>query len=276
MRFYRKRIPRIFFPLIFWGIIYAILPYCIGIGEKHQMLIDIVMTPVAYPREIGGILWYLFILLGIYLILPFFTSKLWTDSLYQKIYLSLWICASIVGYFKCINPFLFGVVPFCNFDLFLYFSGYVGYLLLGFIIGNKSEGLKLTKPLSAIILMGAYVICIVCIWLCSYDEPTALYIGGGFLGIFTIIMSAIMFYFLRHIRWRTSGLIYKLCCHLSKLSFAIYLCHMVIYKLFSCRLYGISTSPIMQIVIMLLTFCGAYCLAWLLYKLPYHKYTIGT
>lgn len=63
---------------------------------------------------------------------------------------------------------------------------------------------------------------------------------------------------------------------LSKMSFGIYLCHMVIYTIATKHLYSITTSPWMQIIVAILTLMGASILAWALYKLPYHKYTIGT
>ena len=51
---------------------------------------------------------------------------------------------------------------------------------------------------------------------------------------------------------------------------------MVIFSVATKRLYEISTSPLMQLSVMILTFMGAAVLTAIIYRLPYHKYTIGT
>ena len=65
--FYKKRIPRVLWPLMFWGAIYSILPYILGLCNWQVMLSELVLSPVKAPSLIGGILWYVFILIGIYL-----------------------------------------------------------------------------------------------------------------------------------------------------------------------------------------------------------------
>ncbi len=63
--------------------------------------------------------------------IAFLNHKLWNVSAYLKIYLALWLLASIVSYAKCFYPRLLGVIPSCEFDMLLYFHGYLGYLFDG-------------------------------------------------------------------------------------------------------------------------------------------------
>lgn len=275
--FWRKRIPRIFWPLLIWGAIYALMPYSLGIADLKHTLYELALSPVKYPQEIGGILWYLFILIGLYMILPFFSQRIWTDIKIGKIYIAVWMVASVVAYFKCFEPKLLGVVPFCNFDALMYFSGYFGYLLAGLYMGGGNmlifRGVNFAKR--TVVYSLIYICCIIFIWLFTVSDDTSLQLGS-FLSLFTIVMSVILFDFIRCIKWSDNSKLYKYIRSFSKLSFAVYLCHMTIYSYLTKNLYSISTSPLMQILVMISTLAGATLLAWILYKLPYHKYTIGT
>lgn len=69
--FYGQKIFRVLFPLLIWGIIYSGVRFIIGITDVNNFILDLLMIPVTCPLEVGGVLWYLFILIGLYLILPF-------------------------------------------------------------------------------------------------------------------------------------------------------------------------------------------------------------
>ena len=78
--FYRKRVPRVLFPLLSWSVIYAVLPYCLGTADVHQTLRELLLSPIKVPEPLGCILWYLFVLLGIYLIIPFVSERIYDNK----------------------------------------------------------------------------------------------------------------------------------------------------------------------------------------------------
>jgi surface polysaccharide O-acyltransferase-like enzyme len=87
----------------------------------------------------GGILWYLFMLIGIYLIIPYINPLLYKDIKLQRIYLGLWILSSVIMFFRTYKSTLMGLTMWDhNFDLTIYFSGYLGYVLLGYML-HKSK-----------------------------------------------------------------------------------------------------------------------------------------
>ena len=135
--FYRKRIPRVLYPLLFWGVVYAILPFLLGMCDLSSMLCELVMSPVMCPSQIGGILWYLFILIGIYLIIPFISQNVYQDKKMIKVYLFVWLASSVILVFKPVFPTLLGQnVWEQNFDMTIYFSGYFGYLFAGYYLSK--------------------------------------------------------------------------------------------------------------------------------------------
>lgn len=58
--------------------------------DLHTTFRELLLSPIKAPERIGGVLWYLFILIGIYLIIPFFSEKIYENKLFLKVYLVFW------------------------------------------------------------------------------------------------------------------------------------------------------------------------------------------
>lgn len=281
--FYKKRISRVVFPLLFWGIIYSILPYLLGIETLNQMISNLSLVIITYPMEIGGILWYLYVLIGLYLIIPFVNPRIFEDRKLLRIYLLVWLMASLVNMLKIYFPQILGIGSASGFDMLHYFSGHLGYLFLGYYIHHffpslktlSGNGLKFCFSLIGIYFFSMFFIVMV-MKVSSIEGYKEL--GNrinGFLSFPVIIMSACFFVGIKEWKFNIDGSFYKMIKHLSPLTFGIYLSHMVIKRLFTDRLYEISTNPILQLSVMVITFFGAYFLTLLLSKIPLSKYIIG-
>lgn len=97
----------------------------------------------------------------------------------------------------------------------------------------------------------------------------------SFLSIPSIIMTAVLFVYLKERSINTNGKLYQLIKNVSSLSFGIYLSHMVIYSCITNTLYQLSTAWYVQIVVMTVTFMGGWGFSYLLSKLSFSKYIIG-
>jgi surface polysaccharide O-acyltransferase-like enzyme len=139
LSFYKKRIPKVLYPLLVWGVVYAVLPWLLDLQPANEMLVELLLSPIKAPDMMGGILWYLFMLIGIYLIIPYINPLLYKDIKLQRIYLGLWILSSVIMFFRTYKSTLMGLTMWDhNFDLTIYFSGYLGYVLLGYML-HKSK-----------------------------------------------------------------------------------------------------------------------------------------
>lgn len=144
LAFYKKRIPRVLYPLLVWGVVYAVLPYTLGMTEWQMMVKEVLLSPIKQPDYFGGILWYLDILIGIYLFIPFLTDRIYNNRTFLKTYLIVWVVSSIVLIIKAHVPNVFGENHWVHvFDMFLYFSGYLGFLLFGYAVRTCGEPLSL-------------------------------------------------------------------------------------------------------------------------------------
>ena len=262
--YYKKRLSRVVFPLILWGGVYSILPYLLGREVLSDVWRNLIMLPFTYPTEIGGILWFLYIMIGIYLIIPFISSEAVTGR-FVKVYIILWIISIFVGVIKCYEPHIMGVVPFRDYDSLLYFSGYLGYLFLGKFIHINN--------LKSNIIVGLLVYLICGISISLFEDSSNSLLLNNFLSPQAVIMSAVVFVIIKNYCNKISE--YNFVKKISSLSFGIYLSHMVVYSVLTSKLYTISTSPIMQSIVIILTFIGAYLLSLAISKLSIKKYIIG-
>jgi surface polysaccharide O-acyltransferase-like enzyme len=283
LSFYKKRISRIFFPFLFWGIIYSILPYIIGIETLNQMFSNFFLLIITFPKEIGGVLWYLYILMGLYLIVPFINPKIFKEWKLLRIFLLIWLIASLISVIKVFYPQILGMVSVSPFDMLHYFSGPLGYLFLGYYIHHyfscKKETIRSYFKFY-LLLTGVYFLATLVIYLVLKEalaiDSEALYVMiTGFLSFPVIIMASVFFIAIKEWKFNVDGRFYRFVKHLSPLTFGIYLSQMVIFRIFTGQIYQISTSPMMQLVVMIVTFFGAYLLTLLFSKFSYSKYIIG-
>lgn len=143
--FYKKRIPKVLFPLIVWGAVYAVLPCLLDIYDSRTMIRELFLSPIKAPQEIGGILWYLFILIGIYLFLPYLNRSIYSDNKMLNLWLVLWLVSGCFVIIHDYVPNTLGENGFLHsFNALLYFSGYMGYLILGYAV---KHGLNMGIPL---------------------------------------------------------------------------------------------------------------------------------
>lgn len=134
--FYSKRVKKVILPFIVWSILYlAVINQVFSggiIGGLKTSLLSIVMHPAAYH------LWFMYELLGIYMLTPIF--RIFVNNASR----------GLVWYFIGIW-FLFGAVQrqvegFFSADLIFelgYLTGYIGYFVLGYLLTN----IKLTPRL---------------------------------------------------------------------------------------------------------------------------------
>lgn len=270
--FYRKRLPKIFFPLLAWGAVYAILPCILGLEDEFEMLSQLIAVPLTYPTKIGGILWFMYIILGIYMIIPFINPSVFDNKSSIRVYIGLWLLSSIIMLIQCYHHQLLGVTQFCDVNMLIYFSGYLGYLFLGKYIHQNCVQLRYRKMILTIIPL-IYALSMLSIFLIS-DQSNALFIRG-FLSIPAIIMSASFFLLIKLIITQDTSRCYSIIKKISKMSYGIYLSHMMVFSLITNKIYKLGGGILQYSVVLISTFVAAYIISVLLSKLPFSKFIIG-
>lgn len=176
--FYKKRIYRVLFPFLFWSILYSMFPWFTGLlglpkeiigdffcytqGHESQSLIDslkdVAMIPFNFSHKENH-MWYIYLLIGLYLYMPFFSG--WIEKASNKTkrtFLIIWTISLFIPYIREYvtnmlfdrNGYVFGADTWNEFSMFYYFAGFNGYLLLGHYVkecNNNENTLKKESPL---------------------------------------------------------------------------------------------------------------------------------
>nr|WP_129729736.1 acyltransferase family protein [Parabacteroides goldsteinii] len=182
--FYKKRLFRIAIPFLIWSILYNLFPWVTGIlGLSPTIISDVFAyaSPNA-SQSLGDALknialipvnfnvytvpmWYLYMLIGLYLYMPFFSAWVEKASFAQKkVFLGIWALTLFLPYaYTFFSHELFGLSAWNTFGTFYYFAGFNGYLLLGYFLAKDvkewswSKALGVSLPLFVVGYIATYI-----------------------------------------------------------------------------------------------------------------------
>ena len=290
--FYRKRIGRILPPLVFWSVALPLLMYAyfnyinpstcnpqvaVG-GYTVQQLVQRIYTFVFNFNFDTTPLWYLYMLIGLYLLMPVLNAWLVQASQRElKVVLGLWVVSLFIPYLKMLAPVLgyqgnYGnmeLLGMCDWNIygtFYYFSGFVGYLVLAYYLKRYPLQWRWSKMLAIMIplFVAGYAITAGGYILTQEHFPgnyAYLEIVWYFNGINVFMMTLPLFAIVQKMAVRSRRWLSRL----ASLAFGIYLCHFVF--VFVCYdLYDMAMLPYWVRIpcIAVTTFAIATLVAWLM------------
>ncbi|QKJ30168.1 acyltransferase family protein [Mucilaginibacter mali] len=129
--FLKKRLGRVVVPFLFWSLVYVAYAYY---NEEIPYTGDtwITVKQVLHQLKYGSSyhLWYVYMLIGLYLIIPVLGKFIRNASEKETLYfLVVWLVVMLFS-----QPYLMRYNPQVDAR---YFGGYIGYLVLGYYLANK-------------------------------------------------------------------------------------------------------------------------------------------
>lgn len=266
-KFYSKRLSRILIPVSFWSIFFLCWTFLQGFvdGKPPSIMTLISNLSRGLPYEH---LWFLYMILGLYLFVPFF-RKIFRNSSKREIkvlIISTFIIASINFIDISLNA---NGRP----ELFInWFLLYLPFLFIGYLI-RQDEYKKSNTILWSIFLLSSLL---TLIGYYAVSIHNALLVDAyfhGYLSITVIPMSISMMYLLKS--WDTPLVNTNVTKQLSVLSFGIYLIHPVIVEILNKTGYIKAVHPIVAIPSATIAiFAISFVIAWIFNKAPYLRRTI--
>lgn len=309
--FVRRRSVRILIPFLVWSLVYALVW-----GEPVENLRNLVFN----FNYAAGHLWFVYMLIGIYMIMPLLSP--WAEKVGKRelqVYLAIWVFTLFIPLIRdwmggtmaftygpsglprqTLYP-LWGETSWNSYGIFYYISGFIGYLFLGLYLRKFVGELSWGKTLAIAIpsYLAGFVVVFGGFLRRVYESAEGVFPVGGLvekavwwettwcndtIGVALMTLAWILLF--RKIT--ADGAFYKkVLLPVSKASYGMYLCHLLILVPIcgwfrgwlgsgAEGILGFWTTPVEIIVSAVCAFVVTAIVSVILQKIPkIGKYIIG-
>ena len=256
--FLKKRFVRILIPFLFWSIVYSVYNYYkLNIENKMNIstyVLDCFTNGASYH------LWYIYMLIGLYLLIPILAKWIQTSSDSSiNYFILIWIVFLSIRFFE---------IPLHKDFTFTIFTGFAGYLVLGYYLANRN--IKISNAILIILALIALLSTI----LFTYITPFRNGVFNGkyydYLSLNVVLWSSVLFFIIRNINLVSTAIVDKI-KFLNQYSFGVYLIHVLVLDTFQLlHLNGASINPVVgTISTVIACYCISFAIIWLLSRNKY-------
>ncbi|MDO6187563.1 acyltransferase [Bacteroides thetaiotaomicron] len=299
--FYKKRIPRVFYPFLIWSVLYNLFPWITGLlGLNPQIILDffpyageevmrqsfsvsleyILMIPFNFSI-LAVHMWYIYLLIGLYLYLPVFSA--WVEKASERaklMFLLAWgVTLLLPYYYQFVSNYLWGTCSWNSFEMLYAFAGFNGYLLLGHYLKNLEWSLKKTLAIGIPMFAVGYAVTFLgfrhITALPEYtDEMLELFFTYCSLNV--VMMTIPVFMLAKKVKVNSERM-KKALANLTVCGFGIYMIHYFFTGPSVVLMRAIDMPIGLQIpVAAILAFAVSWGLVWLIYRAgKVAKYIVG-
>ncbi|WP_348823506.1 acyltransferase [Flavobacterium aestuarii] len=241
--FLRKRFGKIIPPFVFWSLIYSLLKRYVFGGEYFSLIK--IIKDVFYGSKYH--LWFVFALFGVYLTVPILRKWIKQASKKEIIYvLIIWSITLLltIPKFKIYFP---------KID-FTYFSGFIGYFVLGYFLSL----FKFKKKISIFLIFFGSTITFLGTYYFTVKNGKFYNYFYEYLCLNTFIVSAGVFMFFNKIESANLKIALRV-TQLNQACFGIYLMHPLVLEIFKINNFDVNSStPLISILLVSLS-CFSLC-----------------
>lgn len=265
--FYKKRIPKLLYPFAFWTLIYLVYyfyRYTNFESLSSEKIGSIILDKILHGANAH--LWYLYMIIGLYFAIPFLRKiMLQSTNREIEIFLFFWMLSMCFT-----SKPLYSVMP--KFDL-TFFSGYVGYLVLGYYLSIQDFKFKNRTWVFAITYILMVVIGAIGTNILNQGANKLNTFFYNYVFVTTAIAAASLFLWVKESVMQAKVPNWILI--VDKYSFGIYLSHIIplnyLHPLISKHLSTAWVIPLATIS----TVIASVLITLIIRKIPYGKYVSG-
>ena len=274
VEFYRKRVSRVLVPFLFWLLAYWVFRWAMLLFKQQPRSFEAIIQwgiDLFLKEGVSKHLWYIYMILFIYLFVPFLGRMLRKLSDSNILLLLLgWVIFSFACKSMPINQYCWSSEYGAK--LLGYFL-HTGYLVLGYYLYNLKLKINNVRLYSAIIF---FLCAITTAILTYYSCQNAQKLDLSYYSYFTpiaILQCTAIFLSIKDITLRSKSILW-LQNAISNYSYGIYLVHiMVIGIFFRLGIFWSMSHPLISLpLITILTLITSYTIIFVLRKIPFGKY----
>lgn len=265
--FLKKRFVKVVWPTVFWSLLYLLANWLMSHQalEWRRSLLSIPFSAQGTP-----VLWFIYTLLGLYLLAPILSRWLVNASSREiEFYLLLWVITLFYPLLKYVVDLNLG-----NTGILFYFSGYVGYFLLGYYLKRYAHFIQWKHLLPLLFVVIAVPVA------CKLMQlEVDFYDLFWYLSIFVVIQCVCWWKLVCGVKFDfNSRKVRSFVVELSKMTFGIYLIHIFVMRYLlwhSSFIMQIENYVMQTFTTVLLTFILSVVIVFLLGFLPFGYHLIG-
>jgi len=265
--FLKKRVVRVLLPFLFYSCLYIIYDYRKHTFNNTEAIYLFIWNKIAHGAAYH--LWYIYMIIGLYLFVPVIGR--WVRASTPKeiaYFLFIWMGTLVVS-----HPLLFKHKP--NFEL-SYFSGFLGYLILGYYLSLIKSSPKWKTSYSVLLLMAGISITVAGTFFYTHNKGSFDGLFYGYLTPNVLLTSAGIFMLIGDFTFK-SPVLERVRTFLCRYSFGMYLVHIVVLeKMARLGLNCFYKDPVIGIpltTVVCLALSGL--IVFVINKLPGGKYISG-
>lgn len=253
-----------------WTLFYIVTKWCDGNFTTTELLKSILSIP--FSAQGHGVLWFMYTLLGLYFVTPILRA--WLSNASERdirFYLALWLiamCYPVLKMFVGINDTPTGIL--------YYFSGFVGYFVLGYWMQRHGERLSMKK---ATLLMCVSIAAPVVVKLTHLTVD--FYSMFWYLSVFVAVQCLFWWKVMKRMQsvvLRLSDRLRNFIIIFSNLSFGIYLSHIFLMRHLIWKMQfveNIQAQLLQIIVVTILTLVMSFAVSWAFSITPLGNAVVG-
>ncbi|MDF9830940.1 acyltransferase family protein [Parabacteroides sp. PF5-6] len=291
--FYSKRTKRLFIPFLFWSLMLPVL-YYLYVNYSGIEIISPNILPEDYTlartfekmytfvfnfNYDTTVLWYVYMLIGLYLFMPIISAWLvQAERRDIRWFLYIWGVSMILPYVQMAAPYLgytgnygnmgiWGICDWNPYGMVYYFSGFLGYLVLAYYLVHHPLNWSWRKTLSVAIplFLAGYGITAGGYLLTQHYYPGSfanLEIIWYFAGINVFMMTFGIFIIVQKLKIQSTPLLRKV----AGLTYGIFLSHFILVQWGYDLIYpNLPVPPAVKILLIAtFAFSISLCVTWLL------------
>lgn len=272
--FLKKRLNRILLPFLLWSFIYIIFNFALKVRDEglHQAFSHIgPWLLIQITQGAGPHLWYVYMIIGLYLFIPIIQPFIVAASNKAILYfLGIWFITLLYNQQKL----LMVTSPF-NLS---YFSGYIGYLVLGYYIAEKLTISKSILYRAIVLFITGFAATLIGTYINTFNQGAFSHAFYEYL-TFNVLFAAVGIFIIIKSRqtFHSSSVLNKIRNLISRYGYGIYLSHLLIISILAH--FNINYSLITPVVgiplVTLICLSLSAALVYMINKLPYGKYISG-
>ena len=269
--FLKGRLRKILIPLLVWSFIY--MAWYGDISPKLDISVITLFIRNFYEGNVHVHLWYLYMLVGLYLITPIIKTYVNnTDSCNLKYFIMIWFIANgIIGFLEKF------IEARTDFNL-SFFHWSIGYYVLGFFLCKQNISKKIVNILYVAGIIGLMITIYATYILTKNNDGILVPHFYSYFSPNVIFMSISIFLLFRNINWKRvidkKNWLNKLILNLSNKSFGIYLVHLLVLDNILLKIIKIPINTRYVYIggeiflVTMLTFLISYFIVAALQKIP--------